>query len=216
MAWRFVVVSGNSGAGKSTLLRQIAADLRKDGLNVGLADERQLHHRLLAHMFSDPVRWAYAIQVNFIVQRFARLLEASCEPYDVLLMERCFWEDKLFFRYYREIGAIPIACEPIYDSLLKSFIDLTVRPSLIVHLNAEVNSSCERLERAFKKGERDEELRGDGLRRYITSMKRLYGEWSQQALDICAEYVEFDVDLSAITPREISREVRARLQVEPG
>jgi deoxyadenosine/deoxycytidine kinase len=214
-ALTYIVVAGNSGAGKSTLVKALAAALRESGAAPRVCDEREFHHPHLQNMFADPRRWALPIQLNFMTQRAARLLaEAAADPpAQPLLMERCLWEDRLFFEYYVGRGAIDSGLRPAYGRLLGALIAATPRPSVVVHLRAEADWLYQRLERAYATGERPVELRGPDLRAYIGGMNELYEEWPGASRDWTDRYLELRVDRPGFDAGEIVSEVRSRWPV---
>jgi deoxyadenosine/deoxycytidine kinase len=202
---RYIVVSGNTGAGKSTLLKGIGAALRSRGVeHVETYDERLFHHPLLMRMFDDPLRWALPIQLNFMTQRAARLLDALqvCAPGTVVLMERCLWEDKYFFDYYVRRGAIPAEIRPHYLGVLEGLINITPVPILVVHLKASVPTLFGRLERAMRLKERDVELEGERLYNYIEAMNDLYRDWPSEISRV-TDLLEYDLDAEGYDPAAV-------------
>jgi deoxyadenosine/deoxycytidine kinase len=210
------VISGNSGAGKSTLLKKLASEFELCGYTYSLADEQSFHHPLLLNMFHEPRVWAYPIQLNFILQRFLRLRqeETSPDPPAFLLMERCLWEDELFFQYYLRNGAIPENFEDGYHKVSQSMISTTIRPDIIIHLRTTVEGSCNRLEAAFGSGERQVEISGPALQRYITGMHELYNKWATVAPEFCTVYQEYHVDSQGFSREEMLEHIK--LQVLEG
>jgi deoxyadenosine/deoxycytidine kinase len=194
-ALTYIVVSGNSGAGKSTLVKALGEHLRGRGAAVQLCDEREFHHPLLQNMFHDPAPWALPIQLNFATQRAARLLQVAAQagPGDTLLMERCLWEDRLFFEYYVRQGAIDRAVQPAYERVLVELIRATARPSVVIHLRGSTDSLYRRLDNAYATGQRPVELLGPNLRAYLDGMNEIYGAWPADTA-FAGHYVEYDID----------------------
>lgn len=206
----YVVVSGNSGAGKSTLVRSIAARLGAGGeLTVDACDERQLHHPFLMHMFEDPDSWSLPVQLNFLTQRACRLLKAARDatPGSVLLMERCLWEDKLFFEYYVRRGKIASGLRRGYGELHSALVSKTNPPDVMVHLRARTETLHRRLELAYVNRDRNVELRGDPLYEYLEGMNEIYEGWRSEIRGVPRKYFEFDIDEPDFDPEGIVDEV---------
>ena len=206
-----IVLSGNSGAGKSTLLRVVSEALRKaTGFAVEAVSERELHHPLLINMFRDPETWALPIQLNFVLQRATRLMQAARRvPGRIVVMERCLDEDRLFFDYYVTRKCICPASEQFYESMRLHFVQAVPRPGLVVHLRACSAFLIQRLERALKGGTRPVELDGERLREYIEAMNERYRGWSHIAALKCGTYWESQVDSEEFDPVGLVQRVEA-------
>src|SRR5207237_2524349 len=93
----YVAISGNTGAGKTTLISHVVDQARGKGHAVIGIGERSLHHPYLPRMFFDPERYAFPIQVNFMLQRHLVLLrqfERRCS----VVIERSHFDDEMFVR----------------------------------------------------------------------------------------------------------------------
>lgn len=205
-ALTYVVVSGNSGAGKSTLLREMKT--RLEGLGVAAVeacDERRFHHPFLQRMFDDPDHWALPIQINFVTQRAAHVLRTAetSAPGSILLMERCLWEDRLFFEYYVRREKISARLREPYRGLLSALVALTPRPFLAVYLKARTETLYRRLETAMKTGDRPVELAGDRLYQYLENMNALYRAWPDEIRRIAEHFLELDIDAPGYSPQEV-------------
>jgi deoxyadenosine/deoxycytidine kinase len=104
-------------------------------------------------------------------------------------MERCLAEDRLFFEYYVKRRAIAESEVRCYEGTVAALQARTPRPHLIVHLQGDTGTLVERLERAYARGERAPELRGEDLQGYIETMNRIYARWGVQADRLCDRYV---------------------------
>lgn len=207
----YVTVSGNTGVGKSTLLARLASHLREREINPDVAHEQQFHHPMLANMFREPATWAFAVQVNFALERTMRLMTIDGPAGRPLLMERSLSEDVLFFRYYRERGDISDDQAQAYEHLFGCLAARVDEPDLVIHLVGDESRICDRLETAFARGERPGEYRGPQLRHYVATMNRLYDEWGQSARDRSGGYVRIEVDRDRLSADAVFETARQHL-----
>jgi len=213
-ALTYIAVSGNSGAGKSTLVKLLGEQLRGAGAAVQLCDEREFHHPLLQNMFHEPVPWALPIQLNFATQRAARLLQAASEASagTILLMERCLWEDRLFFDYYVRRGAIDPGVQPAYERVLAELMRATPRPAVVIHLRGSTDSLYRRLDHAYATGQRPPELLGPDLRAYLDGMNQIYRSWPADTA-FAEHYLEYDIDGPEYSPAAVVDRLSSLLAV---
>ena len=105
---QYVAISGNTGAGKSTLVRALVDALRARDLPVIGINERAFHHPLLPGMFADPARYAFGVQLNFMLQRHMALRH-WLEHGHTVVMERSHLDDQMFVEQHAAQGTINAA-----------------------------------------------------------------------------------------------------------
>ena len=76
-ALRYLAIEGNIGAGKTSLAQMIARDF-----NGKLILERFADNAFLPQFYQDPERYAFALEMSFLADRFQQLAEQSAQ-YDL-------------------------------------------------------------------------------------------------------------------------------------
>ena len=76
-ALRYLAIEGNIGAGKTSLAQMIARDF-----NGKLILERFADNPFLPQFYQDPERYAFALEMSFLADRFQQLAEQSAQ-YDL-------------------------------------------------------------------------------------------------------------------------------------
>lgn len=76
-ALRYIAIEGNIGAGKTSLAQMIARDF-----NGKLILERFADNAFLPQFYQDPERYAFALEMSFLADRFQQLAEQSAQ-YDL-------------------------------------------------------------------------------------------------------------------------------------
>lgn len=216
---RYVSFSGNTGAGKSTLLRRAAEKLGAEVESVTAIDEQLFHHRLLQNMFDDPDRWGLVMQLNFLVERAAELLNLESDRDLLCLMERSLPEDHVFFGRLVGRGHIDPRMEGPYVAVRDALISMCPEPAGFIFVNTDPEVCIARLEHAMSTGSRPVELVGDALRSYVFDLDAGYRKW-RDALPSSALVHEIrvtdfggpndvEIDLCVETIRRWYRDVRA-------
>jgi deoxyadenosine/deoxycytidine kinase len=203
--------SGNTGCGKSTLLKATADHLSAQGMQALVIDEKELHHPLLRRMFEAPAKWALPIQLNFITQRTARLLEAAESRTRLVLMERSLAEDALFFGYYAGRGVFSPHLVASYEELRRELEGLVPGTREYVYLTASRGSILARLDDDCRSGKRESELQGDALRRYVGQLNELYKGWEQVSWGNCRSVTKLVTDDPGYSITAVARELASRL-----
>ena len=111
-----IIVEGMTASGKSTIVNLISERL---GFKV-MPEEFRDPHDLLSK-FHHERRWAFPMQLNFLVTRFAQYLCASEE--NDYIMDRSIFGDKVYAMLYYRSGYFKdsqLGCHlTLYDSLLR-------------------------------------------------------------------------------------------------
>ena len=120
-----IIVEGMTASGKSTVVDLLAERL---GFKV-MPEEFRDQHDLLSRFHHDR-RWAFPMQLNFLVTRFAQYLCASEE--NDYIMDRSIFGDKVYATlYYKQhyFTDSQFGCYlTLYDSLLRN----TASPRLLI------------------------------------------------------------------------------------
>ena len=141
-----IIVEGMTASGKSTVVELLAERL---GFKV-MPEEFRDQHDLLSRFHHDR-RWAFPMQLNFLVTRFAQYLCASEE--NDYIMDRSIFGDKVYATlYYKQhyFTDSQFGCYlTLYDSLLRN----TASPRLLVLVRCPFE---EILRRIRARGRQDE------------------------------------------------------------
>lgn len=141
-----IIVEGMTASGKSTVVDLLAERL---GFKV-MPEEFRDQHDLLSRFHHDR-RWAFPMQLNFLVTRFAQYLCASEE--NDYIMDRSIFGDKVYATlYYKQhyFTDSQFGCYlTLYDSLLRN----TASPRLLVLVRCPFE---EILRRIRARGRQDE------------------------------------------------------------
>ena len=95
MRGRLITICGLIGSGKSTFTNDLSDLIRGISLSEPAGDERNPY---LSLYYSDPKRWAFAMQTHLLQQRDAvnqRALEEMHDGRDVV-MDSCMWQDMAY------------------------------------------------------------------------------------------------------------------------
>ena len=135
-------ICGNIGSGKSTVAAMIA-----DWFKVPVVMEETPRISLFDRYCADPRKWAAKTQVQFLLDKFLRIIGHSSSPF--VLVDRSSHEDAFIFaRAHFDLGNIS---EEEYTSYL-SIYNSTLKFTSANHMNILVKCS------------RDEQLRRIGFR----------------------------------------------------
>jgi deoxyadenosine/deoxycytidine kinase len=172
-----ICIAGNTGAGKSTLLRSLEQALSTDGRDVRAIDESSFHHRLIQNLFDHPEAWGLPIQLNFLVERTAAIMELSGDHGRIAVMERSLSEDAIFFERLVERGWIAADLREPYEKLRAALVERCPPPLGYVFLRTDPQICIERLQNAMVDLSRPVELTGAALEEYVHELDAAYRRW---------------------------------------
>lgn len=146
-----IVVEGMTASGKSTVVDLLAERL---GLKV-MPEEFRDQYDLLRR-FHHERRWAFPMQLNFLVTRFAQYLCATEEESYVL--DRSIFGDKIYATLYHRLGYFSDSQYGMYLTLYDNMIRHLVMPDLLVVLHCPFG---EIMRRILLRGREDEIRAGE-------------------------------------------------------
>ena len=146
-----IVVEGMTASGKSTVVDVLAERL---GLKV-MPEEFRDQYDLLRR-FHHERRWAFPMQLNFLVTRFAQYLCATEEESYVL--DRSIFGDKIYATLYHRLGYFSDSQYGMYLTLYDNMIRHLVMPDLLVVLHCPFD---EIMRRILLRGREDEIRAGE-------------------------------------------------------
>ena len=141
-----IIVEGMTASGKSTVVDLLAERL---GFKV-MPEEFRDQHDLLSRFHHDR-RWAFPMQLNFLVTRFAQYLCASEE--NDYIMDRSIFGDKVYATLYYKQHSFTDSQFGCYLTLYDSLLRNTASPRLLVLVRCPFE---EILRRIRARGRQDE------------------------------------------------------------
>lgn len=164
----YVAITGNTGSGKSTLVAELTRLLRQRGVRAIGINERCLHHPLLGLMFYRPRKYAFGVQLNFLIQRHLMLSRWLELGYTVVI-ERSHLDDRLFMETHLQEGNIDPDEFAAYDSLFRALAARLPDPNALVFLDASPEVSLARLKASELACERPKEFPDEETKRHLVT-----------------------------------------------
>ncbi|MAO82943.1 MAG: deoxynucleoside kinase [Myxococcota bacterium] len=184
----FLALAGNIGVGKTT-----ASKILSRRLGMEYFAEPVLDNRFLADYYQDMTRWAFTLQLEFLIKRVEHHQVIDGVP-KASVQDRTLIEDpEIFAKYLHGLGHMTDAELDLYYDYFKRLTRSVHQPDLIIFLRAD-ESVC--MERIHERGRKEEEgLPLDflaGLRGYYSTFgqvaEKKYGidvlTWDATAYDL--------------------------------
>ncbi len=125
---RFIAIEGPIGVGKTTLARRLAADL-----DAALLLEPVQDNPFLADFYREPQRFAFPLQVQFLLARLDQLETALAGADGPLVADYLLEKDRLFAENTLDERAFAL-----YEALWQRLVDALPQPDLVIYLQAPV------------------------------------------------------------------------------
>ena len=161
--WDMIVIDGVVGVGKSTLMM-----LLEDEGYVPFK-EPVLENPILEKFYYDRKRYAFALQVYFLNNRFKFIKEAG--KIENSIMDRSIYGDAIFPKLLKEIGDMSTEEFEIYCDLLSNLVEHVKHPKLMVSLQVSVDEAINRIRKRGRSYEQVVE------REYWETLNREYEEY---------------------------------------
>ncbi|MDR1378356.1 MAG: deoxynucleoside kinase [Synergistaceae bacterium] len=120
-----IIVEGMTASGKSTIVNLLGERL---GFKI-MPEEFRDQYDLLSRFHHDR-NWAFPMQLNFLVTRFAQYLCASEE--NCYIMDRSIFGDKVYATLYYKQGYFKDSQYGCYLTLYDSLLKYTKAPQLLI------------------------------------------------------------------------------------
>ncbi len=146
-----IVVDGVTGVGKSSLVRIISEEMGLKPFDEMFDDE----YRLLHKFFHDREKWAFAMQVNFLTNRFKQYRYAM--KVGRAVMDRSIFSDKIFAVMYLNHKYLSPEEYAVYNNLLNTFLDHVRAPKLMIYLRVDTDEAIRRIHRRGRPDEMEVE-----------------------------------------------------------
>ncbi|MFW5889861.1 MAG: deoxynucleoside kinase [Marinilabiliaceae bacterium] len=152
-----VAIAGNIGSGKTSL-----AGLLANYYGWEAHYEEVDENPYLADFYNDMQRWAFNLQVCFLKNRFARILQIRQEKHSVV-QDRTIYEDAVIFAAnLYDMGLMSSRDYENYRGLFDLISGLISPPDLLIYLRASVPTLVSQIEmrgRPYESGIRLDYLR---------------------------------------------------------
>lgn len=141
-----IIVEGMTASGKSTIVNLLSERLGFQVMPEEFRDPLDLLSR-----FHHDRKWAFPMQLNFLVTRFAQYLCASEE--DNYILDRSVFGDKVYAMLYYRNGYFKDSQLGCYLTLYESLLHYVKKPKLFIIVRCEFN---EIMRRIHDRGRQDE------------------------------------------------------------
>ena len=141
-----IIVEGMTASGKSTIVNLLSERLGFQVMPEEFRDPLDLLSR-----FHHDRKWAFPMQLNFLVTRFAQYLCASEE--DNYILDRSVFGDKVYAMLYYRNGYFKDSQLGCYLTLYDSLLHYVKKPKLFIIVRCEFN---EIMRRIHDRGRQDE------------------------------------------------------------
>lgn len=166
---KFVIISGNIGSGKSSLTELLSKQLGWKAFHESVDDNPYLED-----FYYDMEKWSFHLQVFFLSKRFKHhqeIINDSCS----VVQDRSIYEDvDIFARNLYEQGLMEARDYHNYSELFGIMVDFLTPPSLIVYLQASVDTLVQRI------SIRGRDFEQKISKEYLLQLNTLYEKWVQK------------------------------------
>ena len=169
-----IIVEGMTASGKSTVVNLLAERL---GFDV-MPEEFRDQHDLLSRFHHDR-RWAFPMQLNFLVTRFAQYLCASEE--ENYIMDRSIFGDKVYASLYYKQGYFKDSQFGCYLTLYDSLLKYTRAPCLLILVQCPFEEIMRRIR---ARGREDEIVAGEDYWRALYDAYTPFIDFVKSEVDI--------------------------------
>jgi len=169
-----IIVEGMTASGKSTVVNLLAERL---GFEV-MPEEFRDQYDLLSRFHHDR-RWAFPMQLNFLVTRFAQYLCASED--NKYILDRSILGDKVYAMLYYKQGYFKDSQYGCYLTLYDTLLKYTKAPQLLILIRCPFE---EIMRRIHARGREDELIAGEKYWRLLYDAYVPFLEFVKSEMDI--------------------------------
>lgn len=178
-----IIVEGMTASGKSTIV-----DLISKRLGFKIMPEEFRDPLDLLSRFHHETRWAFPMQLNFLVTRFAQYLCAS-EENDYIL-DRSIFGDKVYAMLYYRKGYFKDSQLGCYLTLYDSLLRYVKNPKLLILVRCPFD---EIMRRIYKRGRQDEIDAGEEYWRSLYDAYVPFLDFVKSEINGELNYIELDL-----------------------
>ena len=161
-----IAIAGNIGAGKTTLTTMLAKHYKWTP-----HFEDVEHNPYLVDFYDDMQRWSFNLQVYFLNNRLANLLDIM-KGKDSVIQDRTIYEDAhIFAPNLYEMGLMTKRDFENYASFFGTLKRMLTPPDLLIYLRASIPKLVDQIQKRGR--EYEENIRLD----YLKRLNEFYNKW---------------------------------------
>tara|TARA_Y100001958_G_C21237301_1_gene564074 strand:- start:1111 stop:1803 length:693 start_codon:yes stop_codon:yes gene_type:complete len=158
---KIVSIEGNIGSGKSTLVDQLQKNFAgservcflQEPVDIWNTIQDKEGNTMITKFYSDTKKYSFAFQMMAYISRLSMLREAIKKDYNVIVVERSMFTDKMVFaKMLYDDGKIEEVEYQIYNKWFDEFIQ-DLPPIDIVYVKTSPSVALERVEKRAREGE---------------------------------------------------------------
>ncbi len=176
-----IAVAGNIGSGKTTLTTMLA---KHYGWTPKF--ESVAHNPYLEDYYNDIHRWAFALEVYFLKERFRDILEIAHSEGTVIQDRSIFEGVYVFTANNQAMGNMSDTDYQTYMELFESMMQVVRYPDLMIYLRASIPHLVENIQKRGREYEKSIQIE------YLTNLNQRYEEFIFQKYK--GEVMVVDVD----------------------
>ena len=176
-----IAVAGNIGSGKTTLTTMLA---KQYGWTPKF--EAVAHNPYLEDYYNDIHRWAFALEVYFLKERFRDILEIAHSEGTVIQDRSIFEGVYVFTANNQAMGNMSDTDYQTYMELFESMMQVVRYPDLMIYLRASIPHLVENIQKRGREYEKSIQIE------YLTNLNQRYEEFIFQKYK--GEVMVVDVD----------------------
>ena len=176
-----IAVAGNIGSGKTTLTTMLA---KHYGWTPKF--EAVAHNPYLEDYYNDIHRWAFALEVYFLKERFRDILEIAHSEGTVIQDRSIFEGVYVFTANNQAMGNMSDTDYQTYMELFESMMQVVRYPDLMIYLRASIPHLVETNQKRGREYEKSIQIE------YLTNLNQRYEEFIFQKYK--GEVMVVDVD----------------------
>lgn len=163
---KHVAIAGNIGAGKTTLCTQLGEQFGWD-VHYESTDDNPY----LSDFYDDMKRWSFNLQVYFLHNRYAQILNIQSGNKTVI-QDRTIYEDAhIFAPNLHGMGLMTSRDFQNYMSLFKTMTSQIQPPDLLIYLRAGIGTLVSHIE------DRGRDYEGSMSLDYLKRLNQRYEDW---------------------------------------
>ena len=163
---KHIAIAGNIGAGKTTLCTKLAQHFGWD-----VHYESAETNPYLADFYDDMQRWSFNLQVYFLHNRFAQIMNIQ-DGTKTVVQDRTIYEDAFIFApNLRDMGMLDARDFENYQALFETMEQSIDAPDLLIYLRAGTGTLVSHIQN------RGREYEGAMSLNYLKQLNRRYEDW---------------------------------------
>jgi deoxyadenosine/deoxycytidine kinase len=188
-------IEGVVGCGKSTLSEKIGKAL---DIPVFYELQNQTTMNLLEDFYKDKKRWAFALQIHFLNERFRMVKEIHKNGIGIL--DRSIFGDNIFAEMLNEDGYMTNDEYDTYKSLLNNMSQHISGPNVLLYIDCDLETALKRIQ--IRGREMEQSVDESYWKRLNEKYTKWYSEYNLSdkfSIDANSYHPDNDSDISKIT-----------------